>query len=90
MTTVIQNQNIQTIIESLTQQFAGESIPAMKSQAFADLIRATTALGDGPDRQDAFASIGRQTVLLLLDQMGSTITAEREIAILRGDSPSLC
>lgn len=83
---------IAIITAHLEQVVHGEPAPAFMSQEFGDLVGALTAIAgtasSEPFCQSVFASVGRQTVTLLLDRLQSSMEAERTLAIMRGDNIS--
>jgi hypothetical protein len=83
--------NIAIVIAHLEQIISGEPAPAFQSPEFREILSNLTQLSSAePFHQAVFESLGRRTVLLLLDRLSASMNAEREIAILRDNSKPIC
>ena len=80
------------ITAHLEQVINGEPAPAFMSQEFRDLVSAASSIagsvGNEPFHTAVYESIGRKTVLLLLDRLQASMSAERTLAVMRGDNQS--
>lgn len=86
--------NLAIVTAHIEQIISGEPAPAFQSPEFREILSNLTQLSSTssaePFHQAVFESIGRRTVLLLLDRLNASMNAEREIAILRDNSRPLC
>lgn len=79
------------ITAHLEQIINGDAAPSFRGDEFKELVSAASALasaGSDPFSSAVFESIGRRTVVLMLDRLQSSMTAERTLSIMRGDNIS--
>ena len=83
-------KKIAIITAHLEEVFNGDPAPAFKSEEFAGLISAISSISGTESADPACAavyeSIGRKTVLLLLDRLQAYMVAERTLAVMRGNN----
>ena len=78
------------VTSAIEQAINGEAAPKFASEDFKELMSATTSIisvcGSDPFKQALFESIGRRTVLALLDRLNVSMQSERALAIMRDDN----
>ena len=78
------------VTSAIEQAINGEAAPKFSSDEFVELLSATNSIvsvcGSDPFKQALFESIGRRTVLALLDRLRASMETERTLAIMCSDN----
>ena len=78
---------IEQINTVLQDALLGEAPPSFKSQDFGSLIKHINAVSASPFGCEV---LGRKVLQTLLARLSASMSAERELAIIRGSAGDLC